>query len=125
MSFNIDEAWLETQLQKGKCSVSGIPFTYNIIDDRAPFRPSLDRINPISENVFRNKTITQNNGYTKSNCQLVCFAYNVLKGYESHHEVMMIARALVNPPKGEGDLEYDMVKDHIEVSTIFIVSKAN
>ena len=123
LNFNIDKPWLEAQLQKGECAVSGIPFTYDVFDDRAPFRPSLDRINPIAENVFENKTITQDNGYTKSNCQLVCFAYNALKGSESHHEVMMIARALVNPPKGEGDLEYDMVADHIEVSTIFIDDK--
>jgi hypothetical protein len=123
LNFNIDKPWLEAQLQKGECAVSGIPFIYDVLDDHAPFRPSLDRINPIAENVFKNKTVTRDNGYTKSNCQLVCFAYNALKGYESHHEAMMIARALVNPPKGEGCLEYDMVKDHIEVSTIFIVDE--
>ncbi len=67
LNFNIDKPWLEAQLQKGECSVSGIPFTYDVLTDRAPFRPSLDRINPIAENVFKNKTITRDNGYTKSN----------------------------------------------------------
>ena len=80
--------WVKDHLSPMRCAVSGIPFTFHIEADRtrAPFSPSIDRIDSLR-------------GYTQDNCQIVCLIYNVAKGEGDHSDVLTLSKALLTPRK--------------------------
>lgn len=73
IDHDIDIEWVKERLVK--CEVTGIPFEIREIgikgdksnySNRNPYTPSIDKINP-------------DLGYTKDNCRLVCWWYNLAK----------------------------------------------
>lgn len=87
VEFNLTKEWIENKLKHMTCEVSKLPLTLNTKTEREfrcnPFNPSIDRIDP-------------KKGYTKDNCQLVCWIYNLAKSDFNHEIVMELARALSN-----------------------------
>ena len=81
-------SWVKEHLAPMVCAASGIPFTFHIEEDRtrAPFSPSIDRVD-------------SSKGYTQDNCQIVCLIYNVAKGEGNHSDVMTLAKALLAKSK--------------------------
>lgn len=79
-SYDLDYDWLMDQMKTGKCSITGIDLV--IAGGKNPWQPSIDRID-------------SSKGYTKNNCQIVCWIYNRAKGDGNHDAVMLMARALV------------------------------
>jgi hypothetical protein len=80
--------WLLPRL-KGNCEVTGIEFKHIKHHPGAgdkpgprPFSPSIDRID-------------RKKGYTKTNCRLVLFFVNSLKGTMSDKQLLEIAEKLV------------------------------
>ncbi len=75
--------------QDGKCAVSGLAFKKDR-PRRAPFAPSIDRIDP-------------KKGYTPENCQLVAYIVNCAKNQFTVDEFVTMCRAVValrpEPPK--------------------------
>jgi hypothetical protein len=64
---DIDIEWLHEKFSNGICEVTGIPFDFGYGRKRHPYSPSIDRIDPTK-------------GYTKENCQIVIWIYNMAKG---------------------------------------------
>jgi hypothetical protein len=79
--IEIDLAWIEQQYVSGVCSKTGIPYPQGNID--SPWKPSIDRINSTK-------------GYTKNNCQLVCWAYNRAKSNMTEDAFIRMCKAVVN-----------------------------
>lgn len=70
MDFDLDLDWLWAKFRIGKCEITGLPLDFNKPKKKGakpPFTPSVDRIDPTK-------------GYTKDNCQVVCWALNRAKG---------------------------------------------
>ena len=67
---------------KGKCEVSGLPFSNETVSGRAPYAPSIDRID-------------SSRGYVPGNCRLVCFAVNIALSNWGDDVLRNIARSLV------------------------------
>lgn len=68
LDFDLDESWLAEKLKK-QCEVTGLSFSFlppEVGHSKNPYSPSIDRID--------NKL-----GYTKDNCRLVIWAFNVAK----------------------------------------------
>jgi len=65
-SLKINEIEFKLRLSQGRCAVSGIPFDFTKVGDvkRAPYQPSLDRID-------------NSKGYTQDNIRIVCLAVNI------------------------------------------------
>lgn len=80
LKFDLDLEWFEQRLTKGVCEVTNL-FFIDSGKPMAPFKPSVDRIDP-------------KRGYTKNNCKMVVWIYNACKGDNLHEDVMMMARAL-------------------------------
>ena len=85
MDFNLDLDWLYKRLYF--CERTGIEFNigYNgsNYSDRDLRTPSIDKINPEL-------------GYTKDNCQIVCWWYNVSKQRFTDEEVIELCRKVVD-----------------------------
>lgn len=69
--FNLDVAWFKRELKRGTCEVTGLPFvlpsyTPNGQGNRGPWAPSVDRID-------------NTKGYTKANCRMVVWIFNLAK----------------------------------------------
>jgi len=83
LAYNLDWHWYMDKYEKGVCEASGIPFEepeYNgQKGNTSPWAPSVDRIDP-------------NKGYTKDNCRLVCFIFNVTKNRFSDEDFEKLAR---------------------------------
>ena len=84
--FDLDIDWIKNRLSN--CSVTGVPLvirdikskqTYGNYRDRDPMSPSIDKIDPSA-------------GYTKDNCRVVCWWYNVCKQTWSDEEVLYIVK---------------------------------
>ena len=74
--------WLESKLYSGICAKTDLPFEFDTSFKKNPFKPSIDRID-------------SSKGYTKDNCQLVCWAYNIAKFMWPESVVLKMAIALV------------------------------
>lgn len=88
LQFDLDEAWFTERLSRGVCEATGLPLqpmnTGNALTKhyRAPFVASLDRINPAQ-------------GYTKSNCRIVAWMFNLAKNAYTDQDVLRLALAVV------------------------------
>lgn len=83
--LDIDLAWVKLYLEPGVCSVTDMPLdmTWHQGDTHSsPWRPSIDRIDG-------------SKGYTKDNCRIVCWIYNVAKYEWTDDEVLTMAEALI------------------------------
>lgn len=67
----------------GVCAVSKLPFTLDRIGSRAPFSPSLDRIDSTK-------------GYTYENCRIVCYIVNMAMSDYGDEPLRIVARAIVS-----------------------------
>lgn len=69
----------------GRCAVTGLAFDLTPHPDHRvhPFAPSLDRIHP-------------KKGYTRSNVQVVCWAYNAARNQWGNAVLLRLARAIVD-----------------------------
>lgn len=84
LPFDITRDWIKEKIEKGVCEVSGIKFDLSFNKTlKRPFSPSLDKKDPYKP-------------YTKENCQIVCFIYNIAKGQFSHNDVLKLAQSLTN-----------------------------
>lgn len=86
--FGLDQSWFETELAKGVCSVTGLPFVLPSYQPgakgkRGPWTPSVDRID--------NKK-----GYTKSNSRLVVWIYNLAKNSYEDADILKMCAALAS-----------------------------
>jgi hypothetical protein len=77
--FDLDQGWIEQKLARGTCSVTNMSFVF---EPNSPFVPSLDQREP-------------GIGYTKANCQVVVWCYNMAKGDWGHDILVQLAKALV------------------------------
>jgi len=88
-NIDLDEKWIQERLDKGVCEVTGIPFEYFEYGTTKPgfnynpFGPSVDKINP-------------DEGYKKSNCRLVCWAYNRAKGIWSDEVIKKMCKGVID-----------------------------
>ena len=85
IAFDLDLEWI---LEQGNtCKKTGVvlSFTNNGIDyaSRGPYTASIDKIDP-------------NKGYTKDNCQLVSWWYNVSKQQFTEEQVYQLCKQLVD-----------------------------
>jgi len=80
--FNLDLSWIEMHymLAGGVCSKTGVPYSTDHVDSDG--KPSIDRID-------------NEKGYTKDNCQLVCWAYNRAKSSMTDVQLLELARRIV------------------------------
>jgi len=85
LDFNLEILDLYKQLQQ-PCPKTGITFVLNNkgqnIGNRNPYSPSIDKIDPTK-------------GYTKDNCRIVCWWYNVTKQRYSDEEVLNLCKQIV------------------------------
>jgi len=81
---DIDTQWLRDKLSTMTCEVTGIQFNLDfwVAGATKPFSPSIDRKDP-------------KQGYTKDNCQVVCWIYNAAKPEFTHNDVVRLAKSLV------------------------------
>jgi hypothetical protein len=82
--FDLDIVWAMQRFTN--CEVTNIPFDISPSKNKSrtnPFAPTIDRINP-------------DGGYTKENCRIVCWIYNLSKSNWGDKEVKIMAEALVN-----------------------------
>lgn len=74
--FDLEVSWVFKQLKNNRCAVTDLPFQISGINDAPPGRhslsPSIDRIDPLK-------------GYTKDNCRLVIWWYNIAK--QQHNDL--------------------------------------
>jgi hypothetical protein len=82
LPFDLTKDWISKQLEAGVCSVTKIPFSYNVTGAFRFYGATVDRIHP-------------DLGYIQSNCQIVIWGYNAAKGNATHEDVMQLAKALI------------------------------
>lgn len=63
---DLDIKWIQERLDIGVCEITGIPFSYEVINGRKPKGASIDRID-------------SSKGYYKENCQMVLTWINYAK----------------------------------------------
>lgn len=85
-TFNLDLAWIKQELAKGKCSVTNMPLvkpTYRPgkRGSQGAWSPSIDRID-------------NSKGYTKSNCRIVVWMYNLAKNNYGDRDIVKMSIAL-------------------------------
>lgn len=83
--YELDVEWFRERINTLHCEVTGIPFnlTYWCEGKRKAFDPSIDRKIPSL-------------GYTKENCQVVCYIYNNIKNEFSEQDVIKLAQSLIS-----------------------------
>lgn len=88
--FDLTPEWISEKLILMRCEVTDIELTLlkhnNEKGHANPFNPSIDRIN-------------SKKGYTKDNCRLVCWIYNMAKSDFTDDEVFLMAENLINNAK--------------------------
>ena len=89
LEFTITEEWISDHLKPMVCEATGVPLQYPPLDGaRIPFRPSIDKIDPLK-------------GYTPENCQVVCWMYNLAKNRFTNEDVLTMASYMVNFNKAQ------------------------
>ena len=83
----------------GRCEVTGLPFSDELVGRHRPYRQSVDRIDSARE-------------YSIENCRLVCFAVNMAMGVWGEEVLHRIAAGLVLNRFYPPWLEADNVKMH-------------
>lgn len=88
LEFDLDLEWFKHELGKGTCAVTGLDFVTPKYDPgargkRNPWTPSVDRID-------------NTKGYSKSNCRLVVWMYNLAKSNYAEEDVMRMCGAIVD-----------------------------
>ena len=85
IDYDLDLAWFRDKLQDMKCEVTGIqfPLDFWVEGKRKAFSPSIDRIDP-------------KKGYTKDNCQVVCWIYNAAKQEFTHADIEKLSSAVLS-----------------------------
>ena len=81
LPHELDQDWLKPILDRGKCEVTGIPFSGKIQSPPHRYCPSIDRIDPAL-------------GYTKENSRVVCLMVNEIKRDYMDDEVVSVGVAL-------------------------------
>ncbi len=85
IAFDLDMNWILPLLNT--CPMTGKKFTYFLngsnYGNRHTLAPSIDKIDP-------------KGGYTKENCRVVCWFYNMTKSYYSDEEVLELCKAIVS-----------------------------
>ncbi len=85
LEFNLDITWAIAQ--PSKCPHTGIELTYTNngknYANRVPSTASIDKINPLG-------------GYTKDNCEIVCWWYNCAKQQFTTEQVYNLCKAVVD-----------------------------
>lgn len=84
--FNLDLAWITSELAKGKCSVTNMPFVRPAYQPgkkgiKGAWSPSIDRID-------------NSKGYTKANCRIVVWMYNLAKNNYRDIDMVKMSVAL-------------------------------
>lgn len=86
IDFDLDVEWIKSRLTA--CEVTGINFNYRNVKikqsqgnyiDRNPLTPSIDKIDP-------------NKGYTKDNCRVVIWWYNLAKATWNDSDILGIVK---------------------------------
>ncbi len=86
-AFDLDRDWVEERLKRGRCETTGIEFEINKSDGRFhPWAPSIDRVD-------------SKKGYTKDNCRIVVWIYNMAKSEWEDADVLKMAQALLDHHK--------------------------
>ena len=89
IDFDLDIEWVIERFKKS-CPKTGIIFDLDNKDahygTRSPHVPSVDKINP-------------SKGYTKDNCQIVCWWYNCAKQRFTEEQVLNLCRKVVETAK--------------------------
>lgn len=80
LQYNLDREWVREKLE-GVCEKTQLEFNFSLTP-RHPFAPSIDRINP-------------NKGYTKDNCQMVVYIFNVSKNNFAEEDLYKMCRAFI------------------------------
>lgn len=91
LECSIDDEWADERYVRGVCEVTGLSFTEfkygSEIDkgwsSRDPFMATIDRIDPKM-------------GYTKENCRMVCWIFNLAKSNWTDDVVRVMAKGLLN-----------------------------
>lgn len=85
LEFDLDIQWMIEQPEYCKFTGAKLSYKENGTDysNRNPFAASVDKINPTK-------------GYTKDNCQIVCWWFNCAKQRYSVEEVVSLCRLVVN-----------------------------
>lgn len=83
LEFDLDREWVEQKLSIGACEMTGIEFDLGKEDGERfnPWGPSIDRKD-------------SSKGYTKDNCRMVVWIYNMAKAGWSDDVVMKFAEEL-------------------------------
>lgn len=86
--FSLDVAWVKQELAKGKCAVTGMPlvkptYTPGRRGVRNPWTPSIDRID-------------NTKGYTKGNCRIVVWMYNLAKNNYGDRDIVQMSITLTS-----------------------------
>ena len=88
VGFSITKEWIASEIKKGFCCVTGMPFDLAVNKNGkherswAPFAPSLNKIDP-------------NKGYTQENTRVVIWQYNLMKGQMSDEQLVELCRVVV------------------------------
>ena len=82
LPVDIDAEWLNERLARGVCEATGIELVWEGPDRDNPWAPSVDRKDPSL-------------GYTQSNVQVTCWAYNWAKGKWPTSVLERLARAIL------------------------------
>jgi len=91
LDCDLDMEWLLKQLEPMTCSITGVPLSFEnaYLPAKNPFAPSIDQIKP-------------GEGYTKDNCQVVSWAFNMAKGPWPIEVYDLLARSYVkNAPQAD------------------------
>ncbi len=81
-NITIDDLYELYNKQKGKCALSGITMTCDILSGRTSTNLSIDKID-------------HNKGYTKDNIQLVCMAVNEMKNDRTIEELKYFCECIL------------------------------
>ncbi|BCG62914.1 MAG: hypothetical protein methR_P0585 [Methyloprofundus sp.] len=99
LSFSLTESWFESRLKNGHCELTGLPiqikpYQPNDQGNRTFYSPSIDRID-------------NREGYTPSNCRIVCWGANQLKSKFADRDINALALGITlrNLPRScQGEL---------------------
>jgi hypothetical protein len=81
LPFDLDYDWLYSKIEAGVCESTGCEFDLESIES-TPLSPSIDRID-------------SSKGYTKDNCRVVIWGYNVAKSSWSDYHVYLWAKPFI------------------------------